>query len=255
MYKFNAIVATSAMKILSREGYFEITEEINNRSRVFFSIGRDDLYKFQVKNSKFDGFIKLLLRSYSGLFSQYVPINEEILAKRSGLSFDQVYKYLVSLASSKVISYIPKKKNPVIHLLEERLEDKNLYLSSKQYKFRKEKYITRISEMLAYVKSETKCRSQFLLSYFGDISAERCGQCDICLSKNELNISKERFAEIEAEVKKTLTKQPVELLTLVKMIEYDERKVILVVEKLMDGGAIMRGENLLLSWRKADTLF
>jgi len=254
-YKFNALVATSALKVLSREGYFEITEEINNPSRVFFIVGRDDLYKFQVKNSKFDAFIKLLLRSYTGLFSQYVPINEHILSKRSGLSPDQVYKYLVSLSGSKVINYIPKKKNPVIHLLEERLEDKNVYLSTKLYKFRKDKYISRINEMLAYVKSETKCRSQFLLSYFGDTGANRCGQCDICLEKNELKISKERFAEIEAEVKKILVEQPCELLALVNMIEFDERKVILVVEKLMEGDAIMRGENMQLSWRKPGKLF
>jgi ATP-dependent DNA helicase RecQ len=255
MYKFNALVATSALKVLSREGYFEITEEINNPSRVFFTVGRDDLYKFQVKNSKFDGFIKLLLRSYTGLFSQYVAIDENILAKRSGLSFDQVYKYLISLASSKIINYIPKKKNPVIHLLEERLEDKNVYLSSKNYIFRKEKYITRINEMLAYAKSETKCRSQFLLSYFGDISAPRCGQCDICLSKNELNISKERFSEIEAKVKKILTEEPLGLLPLIRKIESNERQVILVVEQLMEDGYILREENMLLSWKKPDALF
>ena len=255
MYKFNALVATSALKVLSREGYFEITEEINNPSRIFFTVGRDDLYKFQVKNSKFDGFIKLLLRSYTGLFSQYVAIDETTLAKRSGLSFDQVYKYLVSLASSKVINYIPKKKNPVIHLLEERLEDKNVYLSSKNYIFRKEKYITRINEMLAYAKSETKCRSQFLLSYFGDNRAKRCGQCDICLSKNELNISKERFAEIERKVKEVLAVQALDLLALIRKIEFDERQVILVVEQLMEGGHILRGDNMLLSWKKPDSLF
>lgn len=254
-YKFNALVATSALKVLSREGYFEITEEINNPSRIHFIIGRDELYKFQVKNSKFDGFIKLLLRSYTGLFSQYVIIDEHTLASRSGLSPDQVYKYLVSLAGSKVINYIPKKKNPVIHLLEERLEDKNVYIDAQLYRFRKQKYMTRISEMLAYVKSETKCRSQFLLSYFGDTAARRCGQCDICLEKNELKITKERFTEIEKEIKKLLLEKPCELLELVRKIDIDERKVILVIEKLMDDGAIMRGGNMQLSWRKPGKLF
>ncbi len=255
MYKFNALVASSALKVLSREGYFEITEEINNPSRVIFIVKRDDLYKFQVKNSKFDGFIKLLLRSYSGLFSQYVPIDEHILAKRSGLNFDQIYKYLVSLSSSKIINYIPKKKNPVIHMLEERLEDKNVYLSSKQYIFRKEKYISRIREMLAYVKSETKCRSQFLLSYFGDTGAARCGQCDICLDRDDKHVSKEKFEAIQKRIGEILLEQPQELIKLIRSVDYDEKDVIIVIEHLLENGVIERRDDMQLTWKKPGSLF
>ena len=60
------------LAFLQREGYIEFTEEINNPSRVHFIVGRDDLYKFQVANESFDGFIKLLLRSYTGMFSEFV---------------------------------------------------------------------------------------------------------------------------------------------------------------------------------------
>jgi len=255
MYKFNALVATSALSILSREGYFEITEEINNPSRVFFIVGRDELYKFQVKNKQFDGFIKLLLRSYTGLFSQYVPIDEHLLSKRSSLSYDNVYKYLVSLSSSNIIRYIPKKKNPVINLLEERLDDKNVYLSSERYIFRKEKYISRISEMLMYVKSETKCRSQFLLTYFGERGAQRCGHCDVCLDKNEKELDQLKFETIQEKVKEILLNQPTELLQLVRAMEFEERDVIIVVESLLENETIERKENMQLVWKHERKLF
>lgn len=255
MYKFNALVTTSSLTLLAREGYFEITEEINNPSRLFFTVGRDDLYKFQVKNQKFDGFIKLLLRSYTGLFSQYVAINEEMLANRSGLNRDQVYRYLVKLASSKIISYIPKKKNPVITLLEERLDDKNVYLSSKQYTFRKEKYISRITEMMSYVKAETKCRSQYLLSYFGETRAPRCGQCDVCLDKEKEGISPKVFASIEEKIREQLAGSPSELLPLVRSIDQDEKRVIIVLEKLLETGVVERRSDMMLVWKKEGKLF
>ncbi len=255
MYKFNALVATSALAILSREGYFEITEEINNPSRVYFIVGRDELYRFQVKNKQFDGFIKLLLRSYTGLFSQYVPIDEHILSRRSGLSRDNVYKYLVSLAGSHIIRYIPKKKNPVVNLLEERLDDKNVYLSSKQYIFRKDKYISRISEMLIYVKSETKCRSQFLLTYFGEKDAPRCGKCDVCLSKNEKSLNQKKFDAIKGKIKELLAGQPTEVLKLVRAVNFDEKEVIFVLESLLENGSIERLESMELVWKQKGRLF
>ncbi|MCK4921896.1 MAG: ATP-dependent DNA helicase RecQ, partial [Bacteroidales bacterium] len=112
-YKFSALVAHNSIKILQREGYIDISDEFNNPSRIHFKILRDDLYKFQVSNAKYDGFIKLILRSYTGLFSSYVAVDENLLAKRSGLSRDDVYKYLVRLSSSQIIDYIPMKRNPV----------------------------------------------------------------------------------------------------------------------------------------------
>ena len=77
-YRLPVIETYNSLQFLQREGYLEFTEEINNPSRVHFIVSRDDLYKFQVANESFDGFIKLLLRSYTGMFSEFVPVNEEI---------------------------------------------------------------------------------------------------------------------------------------------------------------------------------
>jgi ATP-dependent DNA helicase RecQ len=136
-YKYSVLIAHSAFKILEREGYIEITDEINNPSRIHFEVQRDDLYKFQVANEHFDGFIKLLLRSYTGLFSSYVAIDETLLAKRSGLKAHDIYAYLNRLKTLGIINYIPKKKNPVLIYTEERLDNTQLRFSPENYKFLK----------------------------------------------------------------------------------------------------------------------
>ena len=244
-YKFNALTVNSALAILSREGYFEITEEINNPSRIHFTAGRDDLYKFQVKNPKFDSFIKLILRSYTGLFSQYVAFDEYTLSKRAGMSGEEVYQYLVKLSGMKVINYIPKKQNPVVTLLEERLDEKNIHISAERYAFRKERYLERIGELLAYAGTDRKCRSQFLLAYFGELSSRRCGQCDVCIGKKDTQPSPEELKEAATKIRLSLEKEPGDLSAIAAATQLDPDLVASAMEHLQETGIIRRRKDLL----------
>ena len=128
-YRLNSYIAYSSLKILAKEGYIELTDELNNPSRVKFLLTRDDLYKFQVANARFDAFIKLLLRSYTGIFTDYAAIDELMLAKRAGVEVDIVFQYLNKLNTLKVVRYIPQRKTPLLIYNEERLDDKSLYIS------------------------------------------------------------------------------------------------------------------------------
>jgi ATP-dependent DNA helicase RecQ len=248
--KFNAMTVTSALSILSREGYFEITDEIHNPSRIHFTVGREELYRFQVRNPKFDAFIKLLLRSYTGLFSQYVAIDEFTLSRRSGLDQHEVYNFLVKLSGMKLINYIPKKSNPVITLLEERLEERNIRISAERYKFRKERYIERVTQMLEYAGTDTKCRSQFLLTYFGEKNPGRCGQCDVCLGEKDQGLSQQVFNEIAEAVFSILKDGPAGLAKIAGQLEQAEEEVAAVMETLLEEGRISRGEDLMFGIRK-----
>jgi ATP-dependent DNA helicase RecQ len=132
-FRLPAVETYNSLQFLQREGYLEFTEEINNPSRVHFIVNRDDLYKFQVANESFDSFIKLLLRSYTGMFSEFVPVNEEALSKKSGATREIIYQYLVKLSSLNIIRYIPGKKTALVIFAEERLERKALLISPETY--------------------------------------------------------------------------------------------------------------------------
>lgn len=247
-YKFNALVAHNAMKILQREGYIELSDEINNPSRVHFKVGRDDLYKFQVSNAKFDGFIKLLLRSYSGFFSSYVAIDENLLAKRSGLKVDNIFTYLKLLSKYKIIDYIPRKRNPVLSYTEERLDHKGIYFSVESYRFLKERYEEKLNAMLNYAESDTRCRSAILLEYFGEKDAPRCGKCDVCQQRNELQLSKYEFDLIKDEIKSHLAERSLLIPELANEINYSDEKFMKVFRWLLDHGKIVRDDLQRYSW-------
>jgi ATP-dependent DNA helicase RecQ len=214
-----------------------------------FRAGRDDLYHFQVKHEAFDGFLKLLLRSYSGLFSQYVKIDESLLARRSGIPQQKVYNYLTSLSSRQIIYYIPRKEVPVITFLEERLDQKNLLINQEQYRFRKDHYVKRTGEMLRYAESRTFCRNQFLLSYFGQMDTPRCGRCDVCLPGEQMNPDHEGFGEIREQLSFILSGQSMDIKELVYRSGLDPDHVTGVVEWMIESGWVSKGRDLKLEWK------
>jgi len=250
-YKFNLQTAFSSLKILEQEGYIEISDELNNPAKVHFLISRDDLYQFQVANIAFDSFIKLLLRSYEGLFTNYVGIDTVLLAKRANTSIDEVFKYLNKLSASQILHYIPRKTNPVVVYTEERLENKALHISFENYSSRRQRYVDKLESMLNYATSTNMCRSQILLSYFGEKDPNRCGQCDICKKRNEPELSTNEFNLVEGELKKDILNAPLPLKFIVDKHSkrFGEEKIIKTIRWLLDNGNIEYNKDNMLFWK------
>jgi ATP-dependent DNA helicase RecQ len=247
-YRFNIMLVYNSLTLLQHSGYLELSEEVDNPSRIIFKIQRDGLYKYQVANAAEDKFIKLLLRTYSGLFSSYRPIDEGDLARKANITPAVVSSFLIKLGRDKVINYIPRKKVPQIYYSEERLNLKSVIFTTDKYKMRKELYANRIAAVIDYA-SHNKCRSQQLLNYFGDKDASRCGVCDVCTKRNELNLSKYEFDLVLEAIKKILKQNPKPLEQLVDDIDQSSDKVIKVVQWLLDNEKVVKTEDLLLSWK------
>lgn len=247
-YKINTVKAYNSLKFLEREGYIELTDELDNPSRLIFTVNKQDLYKYQVANAGMDKFIKVMLRAFAGVFSQYVNIDEPYIARVSGIPLQTVIENLKKLSKQKIINYIPRKKTPLIIFTEERLDDKNLLLSHENYRLRKERFLKRIDALLDYASNTTKCRSQFLLDYFGDSDSYRCGKCDVCTSRNELDLSKIEFDAILQKIKEILLHQPTSIETLVDSIKQKPDRILKVIHFLLDNKKIIKTEDGFLKW-------
>ncbi len=246
-YNMQIQTVLSCLKILQREGYLELTEELDNPSKVHFQVGRDELYKFQVANANYDGFIKLLLRSYSALFTNYVSIDEDLLAKRGNISVDVIKRYLSLLSSNRIIHYIPRKKTPFIIFTKERVESDRLKISKENYIDRKADYQARIDAMLHYSFGKLKCRSQILLEYFGEKTSDRCGKCDICMEQNKLGLSQLELDKISNQLEELL-QEPLLFEDLIFEMENKEDELIEVLRWLIDNGKIVHRIDNRLEW-------
>ena len=249
-FSFQITTVYNSLKILQREGYLELTDELDNPSRVYFQVDRDDLYKFQVANAELDGFIKLLLRSYTGLFTDYISIDEELMAKRSNISPDLVYQFLTRLRTQRIIDYIPQKKTPFIIFTKERVDLDRLKISKENYEVRKHDYMRRIDAIVHYASSGHKCRSQLLLQYFGEMESVRCGKCDVCLGRNELNVSKYEFDTVSEQIKKVLV-EPCFYEELLERTGGKPDDAIKIIRWLLENEKIVYRVDNRMEWRKS----
>nr|WP_319401599.1 ATP-dependent DNA helicase RecQ [uncultured Carboxylicivirga sp.] len=247
-YKMNVMVVYNSLKILQRAGYIEFTEELNLSAKVLFILRRDELYKFQVANEAYDNFIKLLLRSYTGLFTEYVSINEEVLAKRMKVTRQVIYDYLVTLSKLRVIKFIPQRKTPVISYTTSREDAKYIELRKEVYKDRKARYEDRVQSVIEYGSTNHICRSKLLLSYFGQKNVENCGQCDVCQQMKKTHLSVTTFDEIEQAVKKVLKKQALTFEELSLKLEVDETDLQKVIRWLEEYEVIGENEQGQYEW-------
>lgn len=207
-FKHFPVQADSALKILTRAGYLEYTNEQDNASRLMFTLRKDELYRIHENSEDTEKLLQCILRSYTGLFSDYAYINEETLALRTGLTRQQVYDTLLLLTRRHIVHYIPGKKTPYIIYTRERQEARRILLSKDVYEDRKENFTARIQAMIAYADSEDKCRSRMLLHYFGEQNSHNCGVCDVCLQRHSSGLRQSEFDDIATEIRRQLASGP-----------------------------------------------
>ncbi|MDR3093491.1 MAG: RecQ family ATP-dependent DNA helicase [Bacteroidales bacterium] len=194
VFHFEQLSVYHALKLIEREGFIQYNEDPKMAAKVIFLVQRDDLYKFQVANETFDQFIKILLRSYSGFFSEYVSISEELLARHAKVTIEVIYDFLQKLDKMKIIDYIPRRKQSMITYTRERIDDKYLNISTANYKVRKDIMQANLAAVMRYANEKECCRSMMLLEYFGEKNLRPCGQCDYCIQQKEQEITDEEWA-------------------------------------------------------------
>jgi ATP-dependent DNA helicase RecQ len=240
-YGFNVLTVFNSLKILQRAGYLAFSEDVDIPSKVKVIMDNFELYKFQVANARLDPFIKVLLRSYTGLFTEYASIDEDELAKRLNVTRDDVYQALLALGRVKVIHYIPQRQTPLVNYLQRREEPRHLNLPPEVYSERKEQYRNRVDAVIEYATTAHICRSRLLLSYFGQKSSQNCGHCDVCVARKKSELSDIDFERIEQRIKKILSASPSTADKLVYEIGETPEKVWKVIHWLEEVDLI--GEN------------
>ncbi|WP_443681606.1 RecQ family ATP-dependent DNA helicase [Phocaeicola plebeius] len=232
----------SALKILTRAGYLEYTDEQDNASRIMFTITKEELYRIREQSEDTEKLLRILLRTYTGLFTDYAYISEDNLSTRSGLSKQQIYETLLSLSRQHILHYIPAKKTPYIIYTRERQETERVYLSKEVYEDKKESYVQRINAMIEYAESENRCRSRMLLRYFGEKNEHNCGQCDVCLQQHQSGLKSGEFEAISQQLQALLKENPLSLQEIKDKMQVPENHLIKVVSYLVSE-EIIRQEN------------
>ncbi len=243
-YNFDAFKTLSCLKILEQSNLLVLSEAFYEPSKIKIICSHETLYKFQVENEKLDAFIKFLLRSYGGLFDNYVRLNELELANRIKLPVASIYKYLERLHTLEIIDYIKNKELSQLTFTVERQDIKYLALNKKYLVDRKQTYIEKIQAMMVFANPSFICRSRQILEYFNDFSADDCGYCDVCIDKKKI-LSEQNLSNVmKKEILAIVTKAPISAIELFEQLnKYDLQKFTIVLRLLLDNNILHYNNN------------
>jgi len=237
----NMVAVYNSIKFLEKMGILFLNEDGKSHSQLSMSIGGEQLTIFEDKHPEHDEFIKLILRSYSGLFTKYVTIDEVEIAQRAGLSEEETVSLLHKLARMGLWSYSPRTEQALITFLTPRVDENYLYFSPDLYKRRKNVAQKRLDEVIHYVESEDTCRSQLLLTYFGERRSKACGKCDVCRKIHKEEVGRKEFETIANEVKRAADTGIKDIRQLVITVseKYTQEQVVKVVRWMLDSGQLI----------------
>ncbi|MCK9422266.1 MAG: RecQ family ATP-dependent DNA helicase [Bacteroidales bacterium] len=249
-YNLQPVIVINSLKFLEKEGLLMLNEAFQNPSRMHIKADKETLYRFQVEHEAFDHFIKTMLRSYSGILSDFVRISETEIARRADLLPEKVVENLRHLTKLQILDYIPQTDKPQIIYLQERFDTHDLFISPEHYRDRLKDAEKRIEAMIRYATSTNKCRSKALLTYFGECQSKRCGKCDVCIERNKISLNEMELDTIISKIKPLLKTRAYTLEEIVEAATpLVEDKVIRAIQWLVDNEHIRVDDDQLFRWR------
>lgn len=236
-FSLPVIPTDSALRILTRMGYIEYVDEMEYSARLLFTAGRDELYRLHQDRTTED-VMNIILRLYSGIFTDYAYIDEHLICSRAGIDHEKLYTTLMTLQSQGIVRYVPERRTPVITWTRERIDTAMLHFDPEVYLQRKEEFKERIGAMMEYVTRETGCRSAILLKYFGEHQDKPCLCCDLCQEKVQGDLTRGERDAIMQDILDTFHSSP-DNPQLVYTLPYDRSKIDHVLHYMVDEGHIL----------------
>ena len=224
----------NALKILTAAGYIEFVEEVDSQSRVMILANKDELYDLETTTRGADQVLQAILRIYTGLFADYVFINEDVIAFRTGLNQETIYNSLLELTRMHILHYVPRKRTPYIIYTTSREEPKHVLLPRPVYEDLRQRMTERVEATIGYVYSNDGCRERMLLNYFGEQSADSCGHCDLCIDSRKR--SDHEPADVQQGILYMAGLKPRRLEEFLETLSFPRDEIIAAVSFLVDEG-------------------
>ena len=240
-YGFSVVEVFHTLKILEKEGFLVLSDSFDEPSKVMIKASRDDIYGFQVNNPQYGDLIMCMLRNLPGVMTEFVRVNEEVLAKKAGLTAEKTLEQLKTLDAYNLLSYAPRNDKPHVLFLTEFVDTKYFNLSRENYHDRKRNAEERVRAVVGFVNNDEECRSVQLLRYFNEKANETCGRCDVCRRKSsglvDYQSIENRLVSMVSESSKPIGE------VVAQCRDYDEGMVLDSIRFLIDNGVLQLGKD------------
>lgn len=237
-YNQSPILVYSVIKLLEKQGFIMLNDGLNFPSTVMFTVGYEEIYKLRIENKTFAPLLDMLMRGYPGIFTEFVRINELYISNK--LQIKDVSQKLKELERMNMILYTPSSDKPRLIFNIERIAPKYIYFDPENYQHLKLRAEERLSAVINYVITNNKCRNTMLLEYFDQITSNRCGKCDYCLTRNKAS-NNLVFDEVVKLLKQYNSENQVSLNEMeTQLSNVSKAKIIPVLQWLLESEKITR---------------
>lgn len=231
-YDLPPLATRSAMRLLTQTQYFEFVEEVTMQSRVMITANKSELYSVKLDEAG-ERVFNMLLRSYTGLFADFVYINESVIARRADVDEQKVYETMLQLSRMHILQYVPRKSTPYLYYTTSRELPKYIDMPRSVYEEQYKRLKERIEAMKRFSFGDDDCRVNVMLRYFGEKPEEPCGKCDVCRTRKRNRLTKGDRQSIRDSIIYMVGNAPRTLDYIVAESRYSEEDVIEAVRSLL----------------------
>ena len=232
-YGFSSSKVTTCLKLLSNQGIVTVQTDFNKKSLVHFTTTSKKVINFTKNNDKLHQFISVVLRNYGGIFEQETKIDEYYLAKKAGITNQQVRKYLTKLEDAEVLIYKQAELSTEVLFLHPREDEKTINRNAKEIQQYLDQKRKKAADLIDFIKNNTLCRSKQILTYFDEKETKVCGICDVCLS------NKKAPPSLRNNILELLSKTTaISSLEICHLIDTNEKHILIHLQTLLSEGKI-----------------
>ncbi|MBX7182218.1 MAG: RecQ family ATP-dependent DNA helicase [Bacteroidia bacterium] len=240
-YNLNHLKSLKCLDLLAKNDYIFLTDSVFMPSRLMFKVDKNELYSYQLKYPRLDGILKTILRSYSGIFDEFVVIREKDIAFRAKTSVEKLIKDLENLHKQEILVYVPQSSLPKINFPHGVVLAKDLFFDSETFEKRKKQVEIRNQAFIDLLIDDEGCRTQRMLRYFGEADAKPCGRCDVCLQKVKKDLSTKDLLKLESLVLDWVKEKPISYDWLIQKTEHPKQMQELIRFLVGEGKIVQEG--------------
>jgi ATP-dependent DNA helicase RecQ len=243
-YKLKALDVANSLSILQQSGYLLTNDALQEGSKLLFTTSHEEIYRLQVANRRLEPYIKTILRTYGGVYDDYVVIREADVARNMNVPVEHVKNALLYLQKTGAADYQPALNEPSITFLQARVATDRLFIDTQLLAFRKQIHEQNINSVISYVTNPHLCRTLQLVRYFNELNTEACGVCDVCLAQKKQAQTEEELSQLlQQQITETVNAEKMTIEHLVRRLgKYKQDDALKVIRWMLENEQLQLDE-------------
>jgi len=233
VYKFNNIVCYNVLTVLDRNSIISLSKKFKNKVLVKFTTTNTSIFNYINKHPEYEIPVKVILRSYGGIFDHEVDINTSKIADKSSISEHDLIEKLKQLASAEILTLNHSKTDAQISFIAPREDEKTIHRIAPIIKQQNTLKATQVKAVINYINNETICKSMQLLHYFGEQHPKPCGICSVCI-QNKKKPHHKKPSNLKHDIIKILENGDKSSREITKLLSTEDSDVKRVLKQLLE---------------------